>query len=457
MSETNTLKPFLIEEKWGYKDNKGIIVVSPIWNYADNFYEGFAVVRNDKGWYGYIDSDGQPLIRCQFKEAMKFINGIALIQTSDGCWEHINYAGEILHNCPWIDVFPYSEGLAVVRKPINDIDQICGIYARYGYINEERELVIPCNYSEAFSFSNGYAKVTTEFGDSGFINKEGKFTYSHDIVEPYDNPENVTPLPKEWVKKNDLSTKKTFTYDFSGNPQEICSLYFKEGLALVIGNNGKFGFINSKGELVKYVIPSKWTFGFKFDHWFNPSISSQEIAFTEGLIAVKGKNNRWGFIDKKGKLQIPLRWMEARSFHEGYAVVKGLNGRYGFIDYRGNLICRLRWASASDFHEGKACVYDDNLEKYGFLNSRGELQIPCKFDSGDDFHEGVAYVELHGKVIPIDEGGDRIDAEYDKPIDGEYSSYESYKGSYAQDEMGYSDDDIDSIFDGDPDAYWNID
>ena len=59
MSETNTLKPFLIEEKWGYKDNKGIIVVSPIWNYADNFYEGFAVVRNDKGWYGYIDSDGQ--------------------------------------------------------------------------------------------------------------------------------------------------------------------------------------------------------------------------------------------------------------------------------------------------------------------------------------------------------------------------------------------------------------
>lgn len=32
-----------------------------------------------------------------------------------------------------------------------------------------------------------------------------------------------------------------------------------------------------------------------------------------------------------------------------------------------------------------------------------------------------------------------------------------YGGSYAQDEMGYSDDDIDTIFDGDPDAYWNID
>lgn len=36
-------------------------------------------------------------------------------------------------------------------------------------------------------------------------------------------------------------------------------------------------------------------------------------------------------------------------------------------------------------------------------------------------------------------------------------SYGQYSGSYAQDEMGYSDDDIDIIFDGDPDAYWNID
>ena len=39
----------------------------------------------------------------------------------------------------------------------------------------------------------------------------------------------------------------------------------------------------------------------------------------------------------------------------------------------------------------------------------------------------------------------------------EESTYDRYNGSYAQDEMGYSDDDIDTIFDGDPSAYWNID
>lgn len=39
----------------------------------------------------------------------------------------------------------------------------------------------------------------------------------------------------------------------------------------------------------------------------------------------------------------------------------------------------------------------------------------------------------------------------------EEPTYNRYNGSYAQDVMGFSDDDIDEILDGDPDAYWNID
>ena len=35
--------------------------------------------------------------------------------------------------------------------------------------------------------------------------------------------------------------------------------------------------------------------------------------------------------------------------------------------------------------------------------------------------------------------------------------YGEYAGTYAQDVEGYSDDVIDDAFDGDPDAYWNID
>jgi len=35
--------------------------------------------------------------------------------------------------------------------------------------------------------------------------------------------------------------------------------------------------------------------------------------------------------------------------------------------------------------------------------------------------------------------------------------YGEYAGSYAQDVEGYDDDTINDAFDGDPDAYWNID
>lgn len=55
-------------------------------------------------------------------------------------------------------------------------------------------------------------------------------------------------------------------------------------------------------------------------------------------------------------------------------------------------------------------------------------------------------------------------AKFDNELEGENDcwynepeTYERYGGSYAQEVMGYSDDDIDTIFEGDPDAYWNID
>lgn len=46
------------------------------------------------------------------------------------------------------------------------------------------------------------------------------------------------------------------------------------------------------------------------------------------------------------------------------------------------------------------------------------------------------------------------DEDYDED---DSSTYQRYNGTWAQDEFGYSDDDIDTIFDGNPEACWNID
>lgn len=63
-----------------------------------------------------------------------------------------------------------------------------------------------------------------------------------------------------------------------------------------------------------------------------------------------------------------------------------------------------------------------------FSNHIGELNEVYGYDEDDDWYE------------------------YD-----EEPTYERYAGSYAQDEMGWSDDDIDTVLDCDPSAYWNID
>lgn len=72
-------------------------------------------------------------------------------------------------------------------------------------------------------------------------------------------------------------------------------------------------------------------------------------------------------------------------------------------------------------------------------------------------------------VIPISFEGHvckRLSFKMDAPNDNDLENwklendsltYDRYHGSYAQDEMGCSDDEIDTIFDGNPLAYWNID
>ena len=47
------------------------------------------------------------------------------------------------------------------------------------------------------------------------------------------------------------------------------------------------------------------------------------------------------------------------------------------------------------------------------------------------------------------------DYDFDEFNDG--PTYERYNGTYAQDVAGLSDQDIDDAFDGEPEAYWNID
>lgn len=98
---------------------------------------------------------------------------------------------------------------------------------------------------------------------------------------------------------------------------------------------------------------------------------------------------------------------------------------------------------------GSMCIFCDSVvEELQLLFP--EIEITHRFES----------MRNH-RIAEFEEAKDSAEKEhyYDHRCNDDYEepSFGKYAGSYAQDEMGYSDDDIDTIFDGDPDAYWNID
>lgn len=71
----------------------------------------------------------------------------------------------------------------------------------------------------------------------------------------------------------------------------------------------------------------------------------------------------------------------------------------------------------------------------------------------------LAHLKLDDEIIDMEECDESYNnlQKIDDSDSVDNSTYEKYAGSWAQEVEGYSDDDIDTLFDGDPDAYWNID
>lgn len=121
-------------------------------------------------------------------------------------------------------------------------------------------------------------------------------------------------------------------------------------------------------------------------------------------------------------------------------------------------------------------AHPERYAKWGIINEKGEEVLPLEYDSIWNFlnkgrlstktvkqghEEEVFFHDLNSDVpLPSWEARKRgrSDSYNDDYVEDDYGShYGEYAGSYAQDVMGYSDDVIDDAFDGDPDAYWNID
>jgi hypothetical protein len=133
--------------------------------------------------------------------------------------------------------------------------------------------------------------------------------------------------------------------------------------------------------------------------------------FSEGLAVVMNEECKYGYINEDGIEVIKCKYDNADSFSEGLAKVgKGdwLDRVYGFINEKGEEIIPLKHDTIESVKEGLICVYSDSNSKYGYLDKKGNVKIPFQFDSAGDFINGFAKVKIEGKWGYIDYNGEII-------------------------------------------------
>ena len=134
--------------------------------------------------------------------------------------------------------------------------------------------------------------------------------------------------------------------------------------------NGKYGFINTKGEQV------------------TPCIYDEIDEFSEGFAKVR-KDRKYGFVNSSGELVIPCE----------YDVTMPPENLTG--------VARDWWNSEENnagFSEGLAIVSKNG--KYGYINTNGEVVIPFVLDAASSFHCSRARVKYKGRNVVTDKSGD---------------------------------------------------
>ena len=88
-----------------------------------------------------------------------------------------------------------------------------------------------------------------------------------------------------------------------------------------------------------------------------------------GLIAFKGANGKWGFINAKGKTVIDPTYEKAKSFSGGLAAVL-VNGKWGFINESNKLVIPNEYVDAGYFSSKGVCFVSESTGEFHMISLR---------------------------------------------------------------------------------------
>jgi len=156
----------------------------------------------------------------------------------------------------------------------------------------------------------------------------------------------------------------------------------------------KYGFIDRSGKVIV------------------PATLADAAEFSEGLACVR-KLTRFGFIDTTGRFAIEPTYFRADPFADGLALVlvfgrTSNKGTWCYIDKTGKAVIKLQDRTypsfaPESFAEGRAVFYEG--QKCGYLDKTGKTVIEPQFDRCFAFAEGLAKIRIGELYGFIDKSG----------------------------------------------------
>ncbi len=376
-------------DEWAVIDKSGkIIVPYGKYDYIGSFNEGLAATKKGDKW-GYINKEGEVIIDFEFDNANNFSEELAAVKKQDE-WGYIDKAGKTIIDFKFKNnddfyyrrTFDFSEGFAVINclEPptfeeaskwenfntyyYEKLWDIQGFDCTKTYINKKGEIVFDKQFTIAEPFKEGFARTAYNIyskylKEMNFIDKDGNIF--------------LADLPNY------------YTHDFS------------EGLA-ASGDEGAFDYLYyDKNGNVSFEMPYVKFNNAELDDYENIYNITIGEDFSEGYALIHFDTDYYqieqyyGFIDKKGNMVIPLKYLDAREFSENLAAVKDKDtGKWGYIS-NGNHTINLEDVS-----------YSNN-----FMIKVKDLP-DFKYDYIGEFSEGYAPVVKGNKFGYIDENGKEI-------------------------------------------------
>ncbi|MCS7077471.1 MAG: WG repeat-containing protein [Bacteroidia bacterium] len=208
-------------------------------------------------------------------------------------------------------------------------------------------------------------------------------------------------------------------YEIIATPRyEYISVFNKHNLARV-SQNGKYGCINAKGELI---IPTQYDKITEFQQgvafvqkgYSSPliqynkqtrktkpiplkNIDSTATTFYQGLLWYT-QGRKYGLLDTNGNIISSAKFLQIRPFYEERAAVK-LN-QWGYVNLNGKIVIPCNYEEVTDFSEQKAAVFDGQY--WTFIDTRGRFLTKQKYEDVKNFQEGYCPVKRKGIWFLID-------------------------------------------------------